>query len=128
MRRGEGIRLIGYRSVYWERLSPTGYLLGIVPPISLTEQRNGWYPSKEDSFLSPSAFAKLLRCPKSVTAAFAATDFDRCAKPCSLYPPQAALAGFAANAGLACGLGHGAALTVHRTVIHSRAERFAFPP
>ena len=54
--------------------------------------------------------------------------FDRCAKPCSLYPPQAALAGFAANAGLACGLGHGAALTVHRTVIHSRAERFAFPP
>jgi len=38
------------------------------------------------------ALLALLRCPKSVAAAIAATDFDRGAFSCSLHPPQAAVA------------------------------------
>ena len=44
------------------------------------------------------ALQPLLRCPKSAGAPVGAAAFDRCANPCSLYPPPAAVASVAGHA------------------------------
>lgn len=44
------------------------------------------------------ALQPLLRCPKSAGAPVGAADFDRCANPCSLCPPPAAVASVARHA------------------------------
>ena len=67
----------------------------------MTEQerrRGNLIPDNDNKKIPTVKYSPLLRCPKSADTAFAVADFDRGAKPCSLHPPQAALASLAATA------------------------------